>query len=141
MANNRNAILMVDDSTDELIIVKRAIKISRPDCVIDAVKDGASALLWLQNNPPPAVILLDFKLPGMDGTDILRRIRAHKENEFTPVLMLTSSNLDSDIMAAYGAGANGYVHKTYDITLFVENIKAVLHYWIDVNLVPNILSQ
>jgi CheY-like chemotaxis protein len=133
---NRSAILIVDDSADELLIVKRTILKSRPDCSIDAATDGPQALLWLQKNTPPTMILLDLKLPGMDGISILRSIRERKETKYTPVVMLTSSNLDDDIMAAYNAGANGYVHKTHDFALFAENIKAVLHYWIDVNELP-----
>jgi two-component system, response regulator len=134
--NNRSTILIVDDSPSEQILVKRAILKSRPDCFIDTAADGPQALLWLQNNTPPTLILLDLKLPGMDGIDILRGIRGRRETRFAPVVILTSSKMDDDIMNAYNAGANGYLHKIHDLTQFAENIKTTLDYWIDINEIP-----
>jgi two-component system response regulator len=128
------AILIIDDSVDELMLIKRAIIKYRPSCIVDVAMDGSQALLRLQNGTLPALVLLDFKLPGVDGIDILRIIRAREETRFTPVVILTSSNMDNDILAAYNAGANGYFRKTHDLILFEENIKTTIHYWLDVNM-------
>jgi CheY-like chemotaxis protein len=137
MLNNPRAILIVDDSDEEIMIVKRAIMKFRPDCLVETACDGPEALLRLQNGNTPAMILLDLKLPGMDGIDILRFIRGRQEIRYTPVVILTSSILDSDIRAAYDAGANGFLHKMLDIGLFAQSIRAALHYWLDFNRAPS----
>lgn len=82
------------------------------------------------------MILLDFKMPGMCGIDILRTMRACVETRFTPAVVMTSSNMDEDIFDAYNAGASGYFRKTHDLVLFEENIKSAIHYWMDVNILP-----
>jgi two-component system response regulator len=133
---NSCVILLVDDSAEELMIVTRAIKKSRPDCSIETAIDGSEALLRFKTGKPFSIILLDLKLPGMDGLDILRYIRTYEKTRYTPVVILTSSNLDADMKAAYDAGANGFIHKTHDLAEFTENMKAALHYWIKVNRVP-----
>jgi two-component system response regulator len=130
-------ILIVDDSADELIIIKRAIIKARPDCVVEKAMDGPEAMLRLQNGTTPALVFLDLKLPGMDGIDILRSIRARETARYIPVVILTSSILESDVRDAYDAGASGFLHKTHDLAAFTENIKTAIHYWIDVNVSPS----
>jgi two-component system response regulator len=134
---NQFSILVVDDSAEELIIVKRAIKKSRPDCVIETAMDGAETILQLQNGTPPVMIFLDCKLPGMNGIDILRYIRTHDKTRYTPIVIMTSSTLDSDVRAAYDAGASGFLHKLHDLDLFAENIKGTIQYWVDINISPD----
>jgi two-component system response regulator len=118
------------------MIIKRVILKYQSDCIVDEAEDGAQALHRLQNGTIPAMILLDFKMPGMSGIDILRTIRAREETRFTPVVVLTSSTMDEDILAAYNAGASGFFRKTHNFVLFEENIKTAINYWINVNMLP-----
>jgi two-component system, response regulator len=134
---NQFSILVVDNSAEELMIVKRIIKKSRPDCVVETAMDGAEVILQLQNITHLSMILLDLKLPGMNGIDILRFIRTHDTTKYTPVIIMTSSTLDSDVRAVYDAGASGFIHKLHDLDLYAENITKTIQFWININISPD----
>ena len=134
---NPNSILIVDDSPDDIFIAKRAIAKSRVDCVVEAVSNGHQALERLVNNQLPALVLLDLKMPEIGGIEVLRFIRTREQTRYIPVVMLTSSKMEEDVKASYDAGANGYLHKTLNLSEFTEKLKTTLHYWIDLNLYPN----
>jgi CheY-like chemotaxis protein len=104
--------------------------------MIEEASSGACAEERLQNSQPTALVLLDLKMPGIDGIDVLRFIRAREQTRYIPVVMLSSSNLEEDLKAAYDAGANGFLYKTPDLSEFTEILTAALYYWIDCNLSP-----
>jgi CheY-like chemotaxis protein len=133
---NPNSILIVDDSLDDIFIAKRAISKCRADCVVEAVSNGHQAIERLVDNKRPSLVLLDLKMPEIGGIEILRFIRAREQIRYMPVVMLTSSKMEEDVKASYDAGANGYLHKTFDLSEFTEKLETTLHYWIDFNLFP-----
>ena len=133
---NRCSILVIDDDLDHILIIKRAILKLRTDCAIETITDGTQALERLQNENLPALIFLDQKMPGLAGDEVLRKIRGRKETRYIPVVMLTSSQMETEMKTAYDAGANSFLHKTHDLTEFTNRLKAALHYWLDVNLSP-----
>jgi two-component system, response regulator len=134
---NPNSILIVDDSPDDIFIAKRAISKCRVDCSVEAISNGHQAMERLVNNSPPALVLLDLKMPEIGGIEILRFIRTREQIRYIPVVMLTSSKMEEDLKASYDAGANGYLNKAFDLSEFTEKMKTTLHYWIDFNLSPN----
>jgi CheY-like chemotaxis protein len=100
--------------------------------------DGAEALEFLFTDggadvTPPGLILLDLKLPKVDGLEVLRRIRADERTQIVPVVVLTSSKLDEDLIASYRNGANGYVRKPVKFTEFVEAIRTLGMFWLLLN--------
>jgi two-component system response regulator len=127
---------MIDDNPDDIFITKRAIMKSAVDFAIEEASDGFKAMERLRMGNPPHLILLDLKMPGAGGLEILQFIRAQEKTRYVPVVMVTSSKMDEDMKAAYDAGANGFLHKSHDLTEFTENLKTALHYWININLSP-----
>ena len=130
------SILIIDDNPDDILIAKRAMSKYRTDCIIEEASSGALAEERLQNAQPPALILLDLKMSGIDGIDVLRFIRTRERIRYIPVVMLSSSNLEEDLKTAYDAGANGFLYKTPDLFEFTEILRATLYYWIHLNLSP-----
>lgn len=130
------SILIIDDNPDDILIAKRAISKYRTDCIIEEISSGTRAEERLRHEQPPALILLDLKMPGIDGTEVLRFIRTREQIRYIPVVMLSSSNLVEDLKAAYDAGANGFLYKSPDLFEFTKTLTAALYYWIDCNLSP-----
>jgi two-component system, response regulator len=130
-------IMVVDDSVDEVIIVRRAVLKAAPGIELQTSNSGHEAVEYLRGCAQMRVlILLDLKMPGMDGVEVLHQIRAHARTRYIPVVMLTSSSLESDVLSAYEAGANGYVTKAHDFAEFTKDMGTVIHYWHDVNRSP-----
>ncbi len=129
--------LAVEDSDDDAALLVRAFaKSGLPKPVV--VADGPAALALLHgqgadaaasSRPLPAVVLLDLKLPGMDGVEVLRRIRADQRTRFLPVAMLSTSTQPSEIARAYAAGACSYFRKPVEYDVFVSLIAAAGTYW------------
>lgn len=134
--NNRCFILIVDDYTEEIMIITRVIKKFRPDCVIETASDNDDTINKIRNGFKPDLIFLDLKLPGLDGNEVLIHIRELDETRYTPIIILTSSTLNSDIMNAYNSGANSFIHKNHDLGKFSENIGTAIQYWKDYNITP-----
>ncbi len=134
MGTMRKAILVVDDDPADIFITEKAITKFWPSSFIEHAGDGCEAIKLINNGHQPELILLDLKMPGLGGLEVLSEIRKLEKTRYIPVVMLTSSTLGSDLKAAYDAGANSYLNKTLDFDSFTEEIKAVLHYWLDLNM-------
>lgn len=138
-------ILLVEDNADDEALTIRALNKSKVANKIDVVRDGAEALEYLfctgafADRDPfdlPQVILLDLKLPKVDGLEVLRRIRADPRTRMLPVVILTSSKEDQDRVSAYTSGANSYVRKPVDFNQFVDAIGHLGLYWLVLNEAP-----
>ena len=122
-------ILLVEDTADDEALTLRALKKSHVGNKIFVVRDGAEALdflfcrgIYADRDPSqmPHVILMDLKLPKVDGLEVLRQLRADERTQLLPVVILTSSNEERDLIESYGLGANAYVRKPVDFDRFVE---------------------
>lgn len=142
---NHKMILLVEDNADDEALTLRALNKSKVANKIDVVRDGAEALDYLfctgtyADRDPfdlPQVILLDLKLPKVDGLEVLRRIRAESRTRMLPVVILTSSKEDQDRISAYTSGANSYVRKPVDFNQFVDAIGHLGLYWLVLNEAP-----
>ncbi len=137
-------ILIVEDNPDDETLVLRALKKSSVTNKILVVRDGAEALDWLfregayegRDNGDPAVVLLDLKLPKVDGLEVLRRIREDERTKRIPVVVLTSSNEQEDMIRSYDLGANSYVRKPVEFGAFSEAVNQLGLYWLLLNEPP-----
>lgn len=136
-------ILLVEDNPDDVALTLRALKRNNIVNPVSHAKDGAEALALLgegsvpgQGPELPALILLDLQLPKVDGLEVLRRIRAAPRLKLLPVVILTSSSEQRDILRGYDLGANGYVRKPVDFQQFAEAVKTVGMYWLLLNQAP-----
>jgi two-component system response regulator len=131
-------ILLVEDNPDDVTLTLRALKKNHIVNRISVASDGAEALKFLFDGDnadlsAPGLILLDLKLPKVDGLEVLRRIRADERTEVIPVVILTSSKLEEDILSSYRSGANAYVRKPVDFAEFAEAIKTIGLFWLLLN--------
>ena len=136
---NKNHILLVEDNPDDVELTLRAFRKNNIANEIVVARDGAEALDQLQGSgaaTPPAVILLDLKLPKVDGLEVLRRIRGDERTALLPVVILTSSREERDLVSGYSLGANSYVRKPVDFGEFVEAVKQLGLYWLMLNEAP-----
>ncbi|MEW5849085.1 MAG: response regulator [Myxococcota bacterium] len=138
-------ILLVEDNADDEMLALRALAKSPVQNRVVVVRDGQEALDWLHcvgvhaGRSPleiPHVVLLDLKLPKVDGIEVLRRVRAHPQTRLLPVVILTSSNEECDVMGAYSLGANSYIRKPVDFTQFTEAVRNLGLYWLQWNQPP-----
>lgn len=143
MANKM--ILLVEDNPDDEALTLRAFEKNNITNDVVVVRDGAEALDWLfgegeyaERDPTdhPEVILLDLKLPKVDGLEVLRRIRAHELTKLLPVIILTTSEEESDRLAGYSLGANSYIRKPVDFSQFIEAVRQLGLYWLVLNESP-----
>ncbi len=140
MSYRHRPILLVEDNPMDIDLTRRAFaKRKVPNPVIVA-RDGEEALEWLERwnagEVLPVVILLDLKMPKLDGLEVLKRLKAHQQYRVIPVVMLTSSAENRDIQAAYMHGANSYIVKPVDFEKFMEVIQYIDLYWNDLNTLP-----
>ena len=145
MANDDKVILLVDDDPNDVELTLRAFRSNPLGNKIVVARDGIEALDYLRGTgahagrdpaDQPQVVLLDLNLPVIDGLEVLRRIRADERFRRLPVVILTSSNEDSDKLAGYGLGANSYVRKPVDFRQFSEAVTRLGLYWMLVNEPP-----
>jgi CheY-like chemotaxis protein len=138
-------VLLVEDNPDELELTIGALKESHFANPINVARDGQEALDFLfaegvfadrRGRPAPKVILLDLKLPKIDGLEVLRRVRANPHTRTIPVVVLTSSQQERDLVATYDLGVNSYIVKPVDIDQFIEAISAIGLYWTMLNERP-----
>ena len=138
-------ILLVEDNPDDVELTLRSLKKHNISNEVVVVHDGAEALEYLfaagayagrDASIIPAVILLDLKLPKVDGLEVLRRLRADERTKLTPVVILTSSKEEQDVVNSYKLGANSYVRKPVDFTQFVEAARQLGLYWLVINEPP-----
>lgn len=135
-------VLLVEDNPDDEALALRAFKNNNIKNEVVVVRDGAEALDYLFATGSyasrdwsimPAIVLLDLKLPKIDGLEVLKRIRADERTKLLPVIILTSSKEDNDITEGYGLGANSYIRKPVDFGQFVEAIRNLGLYWLVLN--------
>jgi CheY-like chemotaxis protein len=138
-------VLLVEDNPQDEKLTLRALRNVHVANDIDVVRDGAEALDYLlqrgdhadkAGQPPPAVVLLDIKLPKMDGIEVLSAIRADEALRTVPVVMLTSSDEDRDVIRSYMHGANSYVRKPVDAAEFSRAVAQLGLYWLILNEPP-----
>ena len=135
-------ILLVEDNPDDEEFTLRAMRRANVRNEIVVVRDGSEALDWLfgqglhagrDATATPAVVLLDLKLPKLSGIEVLRRIRADALTRFIPVVVLTSSNEDEDMLDSYESGANSYVRKPVEFAAFADAVAKLGAYWMLLN--------
>ena len=140
------SILLVEDNPDHEALTIRALKKAHVMNEIIVAHDGAEALellLGAESRPPipaPQLILLDLKLPKVDGLDVLRRLRENPRTKLVPVVVLTSSDEEGDVVTSYRLGANSYVCKPVDFVQFMEATKQLGLYWLVLNETPKAAS-
>jgi CheY-like chemotaxis protein len=142
----RSTILLVEDNPDDEALTLRALKGSKVVNDVVVAHDGVEALDYLfgtgayagrDTSVLPTVILLDLKLPKLDGLEVLQRLRADERTRFAPVVILTTSKEEQDLVASYTRGCNSYVRKPVDFTQFAEAVRQLSLYWALVNEVPS----
>jgi len=132
--SNLSSIFIVEDNPDDERLTIRALKKGQIANDIVVARNGEEALnLVLNADPLPCVVLLDLKLPKIDGLEVLRRIRANPRTHLLPVVVLTSSSEDRDIVESYSLGANSYVRKPVEIDRFTDAVRQLGLYWGVVN--------
>jgi len=138
-------ILLVEDNPDDEALTVRALKKNKVLNDVVVARDGVEALDYLfatgaydgrDLGVQPSVILLDLKLPRMDGLEVLRRLRADERTRRLPVVVLTSSKEQQDLLQSYGLGANSYIRKPVDFDQFTEAMKQLGMYWLVLNEPP-----
>ena len=139
----RNTILLVEDNPSDIKLTKRAFQQSNLTNDLQIVTDGAAALDYLfskvgdeYQHPLPVLVLLDIKLPKVDGLEVLERIRNEERSELMPVVILTSSKEQEDMVRSYQLGANSYIRKPVDFKQFVESVQQLGLYWLVLNQSP-----
>lgn len=137
---NEKTILLVEDNPDDEALTLRALKKNNIFNEVTVARDGQEALDYLfgagAERPAPAVVLLDLKLPKIDGLEVLRRIRADPRTSLQPIVILTSSKEEQDIVSSYSLGANSYIRKPVDFSQFMEAIRQLGLYWLVLNELP-----
>lgn len=135
-------ILLVEDNPDDEALTLRAFGKNAIANPVVVARDGVEAIDYLfgtgdhvgrDMHVMPAVVLLDLKLPRIDGLEVLRRIRADEHTSILPVVVLTTSGEPRDIQQAYQLGANSYIRKPVDYQDFVKSVNAILNYWLQLN--------
>src|SRR5580658_8792070 len=132
------SILLIEDNPDDEALTLRALKKNNILNEVNVARDGAQALEFLfpgdgASVTLPGLILLDLKLPKVDGLEVLRRIRADKRTEIVPVVVLTSSKEQEDILDSYQSGANGYVRKPVNFSDFSDAVSTLGMFWLLLN--------
>lgn len=142
---NEKIILLVEDNPDDEELTVRSLKKANITNEILVARDGQEALDFLfcegrydsrDPNKVPAIILLDLKLPKLNGIDVLRRLRADERTRLIPVVVLTSSSEDEDMFNSYQSGANSYVRKPVDFAAFAEAVTQLGIFWVLHNQEP-----
>lgn len=138
-------ILLVEDNADDEELTLRALARNNIGNQVVVVRDGQDAVDWLEGtgayasrdpNDVPALVLLDLKLPKIDGLEVLRRLRSNPRTAIVPVVILTSSKEERDRANGYHGGANSYVQKPVDFTAFVDAVRQLGMYWLMLNEPP-----
>lgn len=141
-----NSILLIEDNPSDVGLTERALKKSNITNPLVVAGDGQEGLDYLfcegvhagrADRAPPVLVLLDLKLPRLDGLDVLRRIRADPRSHRVPVVILTSSREDQDIAAGYDLGVNSYIRKPVDFHQFADVIRQIGLYWLVINESPH----
>jgi two-component system response regulator len=145
MTDNHVEILLVEDNPSDIKLALHAFKANNLANVVHVVRDGAEALEFIfctdryahrQIENGPKVILLDLKLPLVDGVEVLRRVKADPRTHSIPVVVMTASKEESDIVETYQLGVNSYIVKPVDFDQFTEVVRQLGYYWLLLNHPP-----
>jgi DNA-binding response OmpR family regulator len=145
--NQIRSILYVEDDQNDAILVTRALRQLHAEVKVNSVEDVETAIAYLQGEgiyadretyPTPGMILLDIKIPGQSGLDLLRWLRDQKAFCTLPVVMFTSSMVESDIKNAYQLGANSYIVKPVSFEELMQKICGIVQVWLKINLAPEV---
>jgi two-component system, response regulator len=136
--SSQNNILLVEDNPDDRDLTIMALKSSKIANEIDIARDGEEALQYFEDRsrPLPALVLLDLKLPRIMGLDVLKRLRAEERTKLVPIVVLTSSQQESDRWRSYVEGVNAYVVKPVAFDNFSEAVKQLGLFWLVINQPP-----
>ena len=143
-------VLLVEDNSDDELLILRSLKTANLENEIVVARDGAEALDYLfaggayadrAQEQLPVVVLLDLKLPKIDGLEVLRRIRADERTKLLPVIVLTSSDEDKDVIDSYRLGANSYVQKPVKFDEFASAVQQLGLYWLLLNKIPRAAKE
>jgi CheY-like chemotaxis protein len=135
-------ILLVEDNLDDILITKRAMAKGRIRNKLYIVHDGEEALEFFKKQgkykdaPTPTLVLLDLKMPKLDGFGVLKEVKSDENLKSIPIIVLTSSERDKDIDLAYKLGANNYIMKPVNFDNFIETILSIKYYWLTISKVP-----
>ena len=137
--------MLLEDNADDEALTLRALRKNNIQNEVVVARDGVEALDYLFGTGPhagrdtrikPLVVLLDLKLPKIDGLEVLRRLRADERTKFIPVVVLTSSKEEQDLINSYSFGCNSYIRKPVDFVQFVEAVRQLGLYWLVLNEAP-----
>jgi two-component system, response regulator len=139
---DKKKILLVEDNRDDILLIERVFHKSNLSEKFDLIvaQDGNQAASYLKNLKQkdilPMILLLDLKLPRVDGFEVLQLIRKNEKTQLIPVIVFTSSKEEKDITKAYLLGANSYVRKPIDSEKFISVLQQIISYWSDINEIP-----
>jgi two-component system, response regulator len=139
VASEPKTILLVEDNADDEQLTLRAMRLSDVPNIIRVARDGAEAIEFLfgpaalASAKLPDLVLLDLKLPKVSGLEVLERIRSEDRTRLMPIVILTSSDEERDIVESYSLGANSYVRKPVDFDEFMDAVKQLGLYWLGMN--------
>jgi CheY-like chemotaxis protein len=145
MTQREIEILLVEDNQDDIELTLHALRKENLANNIHVARDGEEALEFLFCNgahadrsfdSPPRLVLLDLKLPKVDGMEVLRRLKSDPRTRTIPVVVLTSSREERDLVNSYGLGANSYIQKPVDFEKFRDTVKSMGFYWLVINQAP-----
>ena len=146
---NKKIILLVEDNPDDVTLTLRALKKNNILNEVVIARDGVEALDYLfgtgmyedrDTSVMPVVTLLDLKLPRIDGLEVLKRVRENERTKLIPIVILTSSKEENDLINGYSLGANSYIRKPVDFNQFSEAIRELGLYWIVLNESPPVVK-
>jgi len=128
-------ILLVEDNLNDELLALRALRIASASIRVEVAHDGIEALEYLSdpNRPCPDLVLLDLKLPKINGIEVLKTIRAAEKTRRIPVVVFTSSNEQADVVGCFDTGANGFVRKSVDFDEYMKKVSKLADYWLNVN--------
>jgi two-component system, response regulator len=136
-------IVLIEDNPDDETLTLRALKKTAIANDVVVLRDGAEALDYLlaSDAPSPHLVLLDLKLPRIDGLEVLRRLRSEPSTALLPIVVLTSSNEERDLVDSYRLGANSYIRKPVDFQQFTEAVRQLGLYWLVLNQTAQLASR
>ena len=149
MTRRQAKILLVEDSYSDQLAVERALEDGRIECDLHVAKNGREALKMLLKESPyenefqmlPDLIMMDINMPVMNGKDALQKIRSEPSIRHLPVIMLTTSKRDKDVMESYRLGVNAYLTKPVDDEKFLEVIRHIETFWFELVVLPSNISS
>lgn len=145
LMTGKKTVLLVEDNPDDEVLALRALRMNGIEEGVSVVRDGAEALDFLfgrgeysDRSPDllPTVVLLDLNLPKVNGLEVLKQLRANEETRYLPVVILTTSKEEQDMISGYSFGANSFICKPVDYDQFIQAIEQLGRYWLLLNETP-----